>query len=66
MTIINKLATSLNRKDEAANQELANSIAEHENIEAVEELISHLNSTNKNIQSDCIKVLYEIGNHKPA
>lgn len=65
MTIIHKLAASLNRKDEGPNQELAVAIAEREDVEAVEELISLLNHKDKNIQSDCIKVLYEIGALRP-
>lgn len=66
MTIIDKLATSLNRKDEGPNEELARDIADREDREAVSELMDHLNNKDKNIQSDCIKVLYEIGNLKPS
>ncbi|WEK53550.1 MAG: hypothetical protein P0Y55_13295 [Candidatus Cohnella colombiensis] len=66
MTIIDKLATSLNRKDEGPNQELAKYIADREDREAVKELIDNLYNRNKNIQSDCIKVLYEIGELKPS
>ncbi|TBL80839.1 hypothetical protein [Paenibacillus thalictri] len=67
MTIIDKLAASLNRKDEGPNQELAKDIAGREDREAVKELVDHLlHNKDKNIQSDCIKVLYEIGNLKPS
>ncbi|RJE88736.1 hypothetical protein D3P07_12170 [Paenibacillus sp. 1011MAR3C5] len=66
MTIIDKLATSLNRKDEGPNQELAQYIADIEDREAVRELMDHLTNKDKDIQSDCIKVLYEIGNRKPS
>lgn len=66
MTIIDRLATALNRKDEAPNQELARSIADREDREAVKELVVNLYNRDKNIQSDCIKVLYEIGNLKPS
>ncbi|REK74785.1 hypothetical protein [Paenibacillus paeoniae] len=66
MTIIDKLATLLNRKDEAPNQELARDIAEREDREAVREHIDHLSNQDKNIQSDCIKVLYEIGHLNPS
>jgi hypothetical protein len=65
MTIVDKLATSLNRRDEVPNQELAKQIADGNNKKAVEELIENLNNKNKNIQSDCIKVIYEIGTLKP-
>src|SRR3989442_11715039 len=66
MGVIDKLATSLNRRDEAPNQELAESISDHADKIAVKELVDNLSSRNKNIQSDCIKVLYEIGEHKPT
>jgi hypothetical protein len=66
MTIIGKLATSLNRKDESPNQELAKYIADHEDKGAVKELVDNLHNSDKNIQSDCIKVLYEIGDIKPS
>lgn len=66
MTIIDKLATSLNRKDEGPNQELAKYIAERDDRGAVKELVDNLYNSDKNIQSDCIKVLYEIGDLKPS
>lgn len=66
MTIIDKLATSLNRRDEAPNEELAATIAGKGDKDAVKELIDHLSNKNKNIQSDCIKVLYEVGTLRPS
>ncbi|TXK83751.1 HEAT repeat domain-containing protein [Paenibacillus sp. N3.4] len=66
MTIIDKLATSLNRKDEKPNQELAKYIADQDDKGAVKELVENLKNSDKNIQSDCIKVLYEIGDLKPS
>lgn len=65
MTIIDKLATSLNRRDEVPNQELAKQIADGNDKKAVKELIENLHNKNKDIQSDCIKVIYEIGTLKP-
>jgi len=66
MTIIDKLATALNRKDEGPNQELAKIIADRDDKEAVKELVDNLYNRDKNIQRDCIKVLYEIGDLKPS
>ncbi|MFD2115182.1 hypothetical protein [Paenibacillus yanchengensis] len=66
MSILDKLATTLQCQDEVPNQELAQYIAEQEDEEAVRELMDHLQHKNKSIQSDCIKVLYEIGDIKPA
>lgn len=66
MSIIDKLASSLNRRDEVPNQELAKQITETEDKQAVKELVNNLNNKNKAIQNDCIKVLYEIGYKQPA
>jgi len=64
--IIEKLATSLGRKDDVPNQELAKEVALKNDKEAIKELIDILSeSKDKKIQSDCIKTLYEIGYIKP-
>src|SRR5690242_16668150 len=65
MSVINKLASSLGRRDEVPNQELAAEIAGSNDKKAVKELVDNLNNKSKDIQSDCIKVLYEIGSLKP-
>lgn len=66
MTALDKLATALNRRDEAPNQELAKEIVRTNDRRAVKELVENLTNKDKNIQSDCIKVLYEIGERGPA
>ncbi len=55
------LATSLNRRDEIPNKELAKEIIASNKLDWVRELVENLTNKNKNIQSDSIKVLYEIG-----
>jgi hypothetical protein len=65
MTIISKLACSLGRRDEVPNQELAREILKSKNIKAIRELVDNLANKDKNVQSDCIKVLYEIGEQQP-
>ncbi|WP_420400275.1 hypothetical protein [Flagellimonas sp.] len=62
--IIAKLASSLNRRDEVPNQELAKEIVVAQDKKAVKELVDNLFNT-KAIQNDCIKVLYEIGDQDP-
>jgi hypothetical protein len=66
VSILPKLASSQNRKDEVPNQELAQEIAETGNKQAIAELVSNVSNKDKNLQSDCIKVLYEIGERKPG
>jgi len=66
MSVIDQLASRLNRKDEIPNIELAVQIVAKKDQEAIKELVLHLSDKNKEIQSDCIKVLYEIGDLKPG
>jgi hypothetical protein len=66
MSILPELAHSLGRRDEVPNQELAAKIAGANNKSAVKELVANLQNKSKDIQHDCIKVLYEIGLVKPA
>lgn len=65
MTVLDKLASALNRKDEIPNQELAQAITDRNDKDAVKELMVNLYNKSKDIQNDCIKVLYEIGALKP-
>jgi len=66
MPVIDKLASSLNRRDEKPNQELAKKIADKNDKASVKELISLLDHKSKDIQFDCIKVLYEIAELQPG
>jgi len=65
MSIIPKLATSLNRRDEVPNQELAADIVKLKDTGAVAELVQNLSNKNKGIRHDCIKTLYEVGYAEP-
>lgn len=66
MSVVSRLASALNRRDEVPNQELAAEIVEKNDQAAVSELVENLTHQSKDIQHDCIKVLYEIGERKPA
>lgn len=66
MTVLNRLATAFNRRDEVPNVELAQEIARTNETRAVKELVDNLSNKDKNIQADCIKVLYEVGARKPT
>jgi hypothetical protein len=66
MPIINQLATSLGRRDEVPNQILAKKIAEGNDQAAVAELVGIVKGKDKNLQSDAIKTLYEVGYLKPS
>jgi hypothetical protein len=66
VTVIDKLASSLNRRDEAPNVKLAQDIVKKDDKSAIADLVGNLANKDKEIQSDCIKVLYEIGERKPT
>jgi len=65
MSVLNKLAHSLGRRDEVPNQELARDLAVRKDKKGIREVAENLWNKDKNIQADCIKVLYEIGYIEP-
>ena len=65
MTIIKLIASSQGQKGNEANIVLAKQISMTNNKNAVQELVDNLTNKDKNIQSDCIKTLYELGYLKP-
>ena len=65
MSVLDKLATALGRRDEVPNQALACEIVSAGDRNAVQELVDNLGHKDRGIQADCIKTLYEIGAAKP-
>jgi len=65
MSVLDKLAHSLGRRDEVPNQELARDLAAKKDKKGIREIAENLWNKNKNIQADCIKVLYEVGYIEP-
>jgi hypothetical protein len=65
MSILNRLASSLGRRDEIPNRELARDLAARMDTKAIQEIAENLWNKDKNVQADCIKVLYEIGSIEP-
>lgn len=65
MSVLDKLAHSLGRRDEVPNQELARDLAAKKDKKGIREIAENLWNKDKNIQADCIKVLYEIGVIEP-
>ncbi len=65
MSVIDKLAHSLGRRDEVPNQELARELAAKKDKKGIHEIAENLWNQDKNIQADCIKVLYEVGYIEP-
>ena len=65
MSVLNQIAHFQNRRDEVPNQQLARQLAEAEDVAGLREIAENLWNKNPDIQSDCIKVLYEAGYLKP-
>ena len=65
MSVLDQLASSVGRRDDVPNQELARALAAKKDKKAIHELVENLWNKDKNIQSDCIKVLYEVGVIEP-
>ena len=65
MSVLNRLATSIGRRDEAPNQELARDLAAKKDKAGIREIAENLWNKDKKIQADCIKVLYEVGYSDP-
>ena len=61
MSVLNRIACFQNRRDEAPNQELARELAQKKDKAGIREIAENLWNKDQNIQSDCLKVLYEIG-----
>jgi hypothetical protein len=66
MSVLNRIAHFQKRRDEVPNQELARELAGRKDRTGVREIAENLWNKDKNIQADCIKVLYEIGYIDPT
>ena len=66
MTALEHIAHFQNRRDETPNQELARQLASSGDRDGICEIAENLWNKNRSIQSDCIKVLYEVGYIDPS
>jgi hypothetical protein len=65
MPALQRIAYYQNRRDEAPNQELAQDLVAKNDWKGIREIADNLWNKNAQIQSDCLKVLYEIGFLQP-
>lgn len=65
MSVLNKIAYFRNRRDEVPNQELARQLAAVKDRKGIREIAENLWNKNPQVQSDCLKILYEIGFLQP-
>jgi hypothetical protein len=66
MSAIQKIAYYQGCRDEVPNQMLARELAQKRDLDGIREIADHLHDQEKNIRSDCLKVLYEIGYIEPS
>ena len=65
MSALQRIAYYQDRRDEVPNQELAKELAARKDRKGIQEIAANLWNENSQIQSDCLKVLYEIGYLEP-
>lgn len=61
MSVLNRIAYAQGRRDEIPNQELARDLAQKKDVQGIKEIAENLWNKDVNVQSDCLKVLYETG-----
>jgi hypothetical protein len=61
MSVLKNIAYYQNRRDEVPNQEVAKELAQTRNAADIREIVQNLSNKEPNVQSDCLKVLYELG-----
>jgi hypothetical protein len=66
MAALERIAHFRNRRDEVPNQELARDLAAKKDRSGIREIAQNLWNSDKDIQADCIKVLYEVGYISPG
>jgi hypothetical protein len=66
MSVLTQLASAQGRRDDVPNQELAKQLTEAQDREGIRVLVENLAHEDPNVQSDCIKTLYEVGYLDPT
>jgi hypothetical protein len=66
MSVLERIAHFQNRRDEVPNQKLARQLALKKDRAGIKEIAQNLSNSDKGIQADCIKVLYEVGYLNPV
>ena len=65
MSALPRIAYFQHRRDEVPNQELAKELAAKKDRKGIQEIAANLWNENSQVQSDCLKVLYEMGYLQP-
>jgi hypothetical protein len=65
MSIIAKLASAQDRKDEEPNKDLGRELVENHDFEGILEIAENLWNKDKRVQKDCLSVLEQVGLFEP-
>lgn len=65
MSILSRLSSAQDRRDEELNKALARELVRTKNTEGIQEIAKNLWNKDKKIQSDCDGVMEEIGRNEP-
>lgn len=65
MSIIAKLASAQDRKDEEPNKDLGRELVENHDFEGIREIAKNLWNKDKRVQTDCLSVLEQVGLLEP-
>ncbi len=66
LSVLKQIASLQGRRDDEPNKQLAKSLVANLNEEGIQEIVENLTNEDLAVQSDCIKVLYEIGYLNPS
>lgn len=66
MSVLDQIASRQGRRDDKPNKDLAKQLADEGNKSGIREIAENLSSNELAVQSDCIKVLYEVGYLNPS
>ncbi|MEA1978898.1 MAG: hypothetical protein U9N80_13495 [Chloroflexota bacterium] len=65
MSVLTKLASARNRKDEEPNKDLGKELVENRDIAGIQEVADNLWNNDRRVQTDCLSVLEQVGLLKP-
>ena len=65
MSVLSKLASAQDRRDERPNKDLGRELVENHDIEGIQEVAGNLRNEDKRVRTDCLSVLEQVGLLQP-
>lgn len=66
MSVLTKLASAQDRRDEEPNKELGKELVESHDVEGIREVAENLWNEDRRVQTDCLSVLEQVGMLEPG